>query len=239
MTDKASYVPQLRPSLAVGIVRANLGRVWVTEAYIVVYWTLPVNWAGFRDLPPSVEMAAAASKTIRYQRERVRRYVRADAGRLIGEIAFMDTRTDRATEAVEDVLRREMPAYAGTKVTLLTVAFQEVHHWRPNPFMHQVADELGLSLVGLPPDPLTIDGQVFDPARHFAAWRKQDASAMTQLRLEAQEALQAALLEVPAGDGRWQIVAKLLNDRGVKTIRGGSWTRENVRKLSGRLDLDQ
>ena len=209
--------------------------MWLAQAYIGVYWTLPVNWAGFRDLPPSVEMAAAASKTIRYQRERVHRYVRADAGRLIGEIAFMDTLTDRATEAVKDVLRREMPAYAGTKVTLLTVAFHEVHHWRRNPFMRQVAGELGLSLVGLPPDPLTINGQVFDPAQHFAAWRKQDASAMTRLRLEAQEAVQAALLEVPAGDGRWQVVAELLNERGVRTIRGGRWTPENVRKLAGRL----
>ena len=210
----------------------------MAAAYIGVYWTLPVNWAGFRDLPPSVEMAAAASKTIRYQRERVRNHVRADAGRLVGEVAFMDTRTDRATEAVEDVLRRKMPAYAGMRVILLSVAFQEVHHWRPNPFIHRVAGELGLPLIGLPPDPLMIDGQVFDPARHFAAWRKQDASAMTQLRLEAQEALQAALLEVPAGDGRWHIVAGLLNDRAVRTIRGGRWTPENVRKLTGRLDLD-
>ncbi len=216
-----------------------LGGLWVAEAYIGVYWTLPVNWAGFRDLPPSVERAAAASKTIRYQRERVRCHVREDAGRLVGEIAFMDTRTDRATEAVADVLRREMPAYTGMKVALLTVTFHEVHHWRPNPFMHRIAGELGLSLIGLPPDPLTIDGQVFDPARHFAAWRKQDASVMTRLRLEAQEALQAALLEVPTGDRRWQIVAELLNDRAVRTIRGGRWTPENVRKLAGRLHLDR
>lgn len=209
----------------------------MAEAYIGVYWTLPVNWTGFRDLSHSVEMAADVSKTIRYQRERVRRYVDDNADKLIGEIAFMDTRTDRATEAVKDILRREMPAYAGRKVTLLTVSFEEVHNWRPNPFMYEVAEELDLSLVGLSPDPLTINGEEFDPAKHFAAWRKQDKSAMPLLRLKANEGLQAALLEVPAGNGRWQIVADLLNHRKVKTIQGGSWTSENVRKLAGRLAL--
>ena len=34
----------------------------MAQAYVDVYWTLPVNWAGFRDLRPGVEMAAAASK---------------------------------------------------------------------------------------------------------------------------------------------------------------------------------
>ena len=51
------------------------------------------------------------------------------------------------------------------------------------------------------------------------------------------EGLQAALAEVPDGNGRWQAIAGLLNGRGIRTIRGGSWTAENVRKLAGRLGL--
>lgn len=63
------------------------------QPYLGICWTLPVNWAGFRDLPPSVEAAAAGSKTIRYQCERVRRHVEDVCGDWIAEIAFMDSRT--------------------------------------------------------------------------------------------------------------------------------------------------
>ncbi len=209
----------------------------MSGSYVGVYWTLPVNWAGFRDLPPGVDAAAAASRTIRYQRERVRGWVREQGGTLLGEVAFMDTRTDRATDAVRDVLRRAAPTYAGKGATLLAVRFHEVHHWRHIPFLHDAAEELGLKVIGLSPDPLTIDGEVFDPAQHFAAWRTKDGSAMARLRLEAHVGLQAALAEVPDENGRWQAVADLLNRRGVRTIRGGSWTAENVRKFAGRFDL--
>ena len=210
----------------------------MSGSYVGVYWTLPVNWAGFRDLPPGVDAAAAASRTIRYQRERVRGWVREQGGALLGEVAFMDTRTDRATDAVRDVLRRAVPAYADKDATLLAVRFHEVHHWRHNPFLHAAAEELGLAVIGLSPDPLTIGGQVFDPARHFAAWRTEDGSAMARLRLEAHVGLQAALAEAPDGTGRWHAVAGLLNGRGVRTIQGGSWTAENVRKLAGRMGLE-
>ena len=209
----------------------------MSGSYVGVYWTLPVNWAGFRDLPPGVDAAAAASRTIRYQRERVRGWVRDQSGALLGEVAFMDTRTDRATDAVRDVLRRAAPAYAGTGATLVAVRFDEVHHWRHNPFLPAAAEELGLAVMPLSPDPLTISGQVFDPARHFAAWRREDGRAMARLRLDAHAGLQAALAEVPDGDGRWQAMAGVLNGRGVRTIRGGTWSAENVRKLAGRLGL--
>ncbi len=196
-----------------------------------------MNWAGFRDLPPDVDAAAAASRTICYQRERVRGWVRQHGGTLLGEVAFMDTRTDRATDAVRNVLRRAVPAYAGKGATLLAVQFHEVHHWRHNPFLHEAAHELRLEVIGLSPDPLNIGGQVFDPARHFAAWRTEDGSAMARLRLDAHQGLQAALAEVPDGNGRWQAIAGLLNGRGVRTIRGGRWTAENVRKLAGRMEV--
>lgn len=112
------------------------------RAYIGIYWTLPVNWAGFRDLPPSVEAAAAASKTIRYQRERVRRHVQDDGGDLLAEISFMNTRTDRATDAVRDVLHRHAPAFLVVSPTVLTVRFEDNSHWRLNPFVHHAASKL-------------------------------------------------------------------------------------------------
>ena len=79
----------------------------------------------------------------------MRGWVRDHRGTLLGEVAFMDTRTDRATDAVRDVLRRATPAYAGTGATLLAVQFHEVQHWRHNPFLHEAATELGLEVIGL------------------------------------------------------------------------------------------
>lgn len=201
------------------------------QPYVGIYWTLPVNWAGFRDFPPSAEAAAAASKTIRYQRERVHHHVEDDGGDLIAEIAFMDTRTDRATDAVRDVLHRHAPAFLIASPKVLNVRFEDNSHWRPNPFVHRAASELGLDLIGLPPDPLLINGHIFDPARHFAIWRKRDATAIARLRFNADEALSAALAATPLGEGRWQTIAKSLNAQHVRTIRGGAWTPENVRKV--------
>ena len=207
----------------------------MTNRYIGLYWTLPVNWAGFRDLPTNVEAAGQASRTIRYQRECARRYINENHGILVDEIAFMDIRPDRATDTVRDVLRQRLPAYAGMDVALLAVAFDEVHQWRHNPFLMEAAQELGRELVTLPPTPIVIDGRSFDPARHFSAWRKADSQAMTRLRLEAYEGLNAALVEIPEQEGRWRLIAQELNGRGTRTIRGGQWTPENVRKLAGRL----
>jgi hypothetical protein len=76
----------------------------VRQAFVGFYWTLPVNWTGFRSLPKDVEEAAAKSRTIRYQMERVRKHVDENAGELVGEFTFMDVRPDRATDAVQEAL---------------------------------------------------------------------------------------------------------------------------------------
>lgn len=207
----------------------------VRGSFVGFYWTLPVNWAGFRDLPPGIEAAALASRTIRYQRERVRRHLRDNGGQLVDEIAFMDVRPDRATETVRDVLQRKASGHAHAGVTLVTVAFEQAAHWRPNHFLEDAAQTLGLVLLRLPPDPVTIDNKVFDPARHFSAWRRQDESAMTRLKMTAREAISVAMADVSNGAGGWRQIADRLNDGGVKTIRGHAWTAENARKLAGRM----
>lgn len=209
----------------------------MSDRFVGVYWTLPVNWAGFRSLPRDVDGAAAASKTIRYQREQVRRHVSTFGDKLVGEIAFMDVRTDRATDTVKKVLAREARAYAATRVTLLAVRFADIHHWRRNPFLSEAARDLGLDLIHLEPTPIAIDGDLFDPIRHFSEWRQRDEEAMHRLRTEAEQGLRAALAAAPEGEGRWRVVADTLNGRGVKAIRGGAWTAENARKLAGRLRL--
>jgi hypothetical protein len=73
------------------------------DAFVGFYWTLPVNWSDFRSLPSDVKVATAKSRTIRYQRALVRNWVRDEPpAELVDEIAFMDTRPDRATEAVKE-----------------------------------------------------------------------------------------------------------------------------------------
>lgn len=44
-------------------------------AFVGFYWTFPVRWAGFRDLPDDVARAAEASRTVQYQRTLARQHV--------------------------------------------------------------------------------------------------------------------------------------------------------------------
>jgi len=109
---------------------------------------------------------------------------------------------------VRDILQRHAPVWQATRPTLLTVGFDQLHHWRPNPFLAQAANDFSLKLLVLPPDPLLIDDQVFDPTRHFRVWRKRDESAMACLRLTAAREFEATMAETPAGPDRWKRVAE-------------------------------
>jgi hypothetical protein len=202
--------------------------------FVGFYWTLPVNWAGFRDLPVDVTAAAKASQTIRYQRECVRRYVADQHGELVDEIAFMDVRTDRATEIVEAELKQRASQYAG-KATLLSVAFDEHHRWRHNPYLRAAAESIGIELLPLPPEPIELDGRRFDPIAHFKKWRSRDVEEKNHLRYEAFHGLTEAMQRIPAKRGRWAEIASALNTQGIKSIQGNVWTAEGVRKLATRM----
>ncbi len=68
--------------------------------YIGFYWTRPVPWAGFTALPRDANDAAKMSMTVRYQRERVWRWVRDERGELIAEEAFIEVAPDRGTKHI-------------------------------------------------------------------------------------------------------------------------------------------
>jgi hypothetical protein len=108
-------------------------------------------------------------------------------------------------------------------------------HWRRNAYLLEAAREIGLDLLPLPPDPVSIDGETFDPILHFQQWRERDEGARTRLKLHAAQGLRAALAAAPKGNGRWQAAAEWLNAAKILTSRGGRWTAENVRKHAGRL----
>lgn len=204
------------------------------SACVGFYWTLPVTWADFRRLPGDIDGAARASRTIRYQRERVQQWVRAEALSLVGEIAFMDIRTDRATEEVREALEEARRLCAPQHAVLAYVAFEERNLWRSNPHLRHHAEELGLELMALSPDAITVDGRRFDPVAHFKASRVAERERMGELRREAYAGIERALTAIPEGAGRWQAVAERLNLEGVRSLKGSAWTSENVRKVVGR-----
>jgi Recombinase len=60
---------------------------------------------------------------------------------------------------------------------------------------------------------------------------------MADFKERATAGLQYALLEVPEGPGRYKRIADIMNERGIKTLRGGKWTAENIRKRLKRGEL--
>jgi hypothetical protein len=207
----------------------------VSQAYVAFYWTLPVPRRGFRTLPPDVESAARRSRTIRYQLECIRRYVRNEKGHLVAEAAFIEMEPDRGTEAVQDELDRIIPTCVAHKATLLFVDFSQVHHWRPHTFLLHYLKERGVSHETLWPSEELIDGRFFDPIRHFRRWQRRHEGDAPAMRDRARDELLAIMQSLPIAPGRYRMAADALNERGITTATGRRWTAEGVRKTYVRL----
>ncbi|WP_132249165.1 hypothetical protein [Methylobacterium segetis] len=205
------------------------------RAYAGFYWTLPVPRRGFRQLPADVEAAARRSRTIRYQLELIRRYVRDEKGHLIAERAFMEFASDRGTEAVREELDRIIPICIAKQATLLVVDFSQAHHWRPHEEIPSYVRARGVECEPLLPEREMIDGQFFDPIRHFRRWQKRHASEGPAMRERAKLELLAVMGRLPEARGRTQRAADDLNQRGITTGTGRRWTAEGVRKTYARL----
>ena len=205
-------------------------------AFIGFYWTFPVRWAGFLDLPDEATRAAEASRTVAYQRALVGRFVEWENGRLVHEVVAMEVSPDRGTSAIEGDVVRAGRLCREAGATLLHVDFHMNGGWRPHPFLGEALSALrgaGVPVLGLPADGIMLDGRPFDPAEHFSMWRVRDAEERDRRRREVPAAVAKALAEVPEGRGRWKAVAGLLNEREVPTFGGGTtWTPDNVRKAA-------
>jgi hypothetical protein len=204
------------------------------QTVVGFYWTRPVNWAGFRTLPRDAGAAAEASRIIRYQMERARGWVDREGLRLSDEVVFMDTRTDRATDGCKDALLEARRKCPDRKPLLLYVAFDEVSLWRHNPHIKEAAAGMGFEAVPLSPDPIMIQGHLFDPIEHFRRWRRLDEISKAEIRQTAAIELERAEAAFPHGDGRYGQIADTLNREGVRTVRGIPWTDESVRKALSR-----
>lgn len=197
------------------------------EAFVGLYWTYPVNWAGFRALSADVDAAAAQSRTIRYQMERVRAWVSDEAGQLVDEITFMDTSPDRPTDAVHEAVSRVHPLCLAHNARVVIARFGR---WRQHHFLHHSLSDLGIDFVELDPQPMTIDGILFEPIEHFRNWSTVNEAASAARRHDAIAALRIAAREIEAGPGRFQKIAEHLNGIDVKTFTGKEWTSANVKK---------
>lgn len=197
--------------------------------YVGFYWTLPVIREQFRSLPENAEEAANVSRTIRYQRQRARRYVEKYSGELVEEIVFIDARADRATYRIHEALEKARQVCDERRAKLLYVDFKVRDNWRPFPSLPEdLKNWWGDRAVALCPKREFINGEEFDPIAHFREWRHRDGAAMVRLERAADKGLEDALQEFP--DKPWTRMAKWLNEREIKSYNGLAWTADNVRK---------
>ena len=202
--------------------------------FVGFYWTFPVRWINFVDLPDDAEGAAKLSQTVAYQRALVRRHVEYEKGKLLHEVVTIEVSPDRGTSAIKDYIARAGRLCLKEKSTLLYVDFKLRGGWRSHPTLAaSVADlqDAGIPSLALPADKILLDGRSFDPADHFSKWRSKDEEARERRRYIVPEALAAALAEVPQGRGRWAIVANLLNKRDISTQNGGGLPPEKWSSL--------
>ncbi len=92
--------------------------------------------------------------------------------------------------------------------------------------------EAPISCLGLDPMPLIIGGHLFDPIAHFKRQRKAvQAQPTTPRRHEIADKVKAVAKTVPGGAGCYAAIAKSLNEKGLKTATGRTWTADNVKQF--------
>lgn len=199
------------------------------QKFIGFYWTLPVPWAGFRTLPKDAGEAAAKSRTIRYQRTRVRNWVRGEKGTLVAEEVFLELQPDRGTEQIVPVIDRLLLRCRAEEATLVLVDFSEAFGWRRHgPLWDRLAD--AKLCMALDPAPVVMDGAEFDPVEHFKAWREVE-SAHASSKPDRKTAISRAIDDLGTEHATITALAQALNFDGVRTPTGKHWTEDNLRKF--------
>ena len=198
--------------------------------FVGFYWTLPVPIVGFVHEFPDVETAALRSKTIRYQRDLVRRWAQAERVELVAEHVFMEVQPDRGTPAIRDYLRRVLADLKREGASLVYVSFSDIDGWRHHPHLQSFIAEHHLDTVALPPERIT-ESPNFDPIEHFKRSRDRYRTTAAEKRRAALSAIDQKLAEHPLPvHGRYEQIARELNEAKITTSTGRLWTRENVRK---------
>jgi hypothetical protein len=208
----------------------------IERPFAAVYWTYPVPWAGFTDLPKDADAAAERSRTVRYQRDLVRTHVKSERGTLVREFVFLEVSPDHATDVgYQDVMRDIVALCKSRRVCLCYVDFGQQMGWRKHDRLKHVLRDEKIRTDPVWPLRIMIDGERFDPAMHFRAWRGVDLAFRERRAATAAEALASIADAVPAGYGRNVRIAERLNAEGVRTHNGIPWTSDNVRAALKKL----
>jgi hypothetical protein len=209
-----------------------------TQRYVGFYWTLPIPSVGFLELSDDPDVAATQSKTIKYQREVIKEWVAEEGGVLIREITFLETQSDRGTDAVIHYVQRAARVCRENEATLLYVDFRQMCGWRPHHELTHAIEEEQIASVPVWPshETILIDGHDFHPASHFKDHRMQHEKEAARRHDVAIKRLLKEAENVPPGRGRSALIAEKLNAEGVQTFQGGRpWTADNVKKVLQRL----
>tara|TARA_R110002110_G_scaffold5209_1_gene26997 strand:+ start:1782 stop:2408 length:627 start_codon:yes stop_codon:yes gene_type:complete len=201
------------------------------QNYIGFYWTLPVPWAGFRDLPNDADEASGLSRTIRYQRDRVRRWVKEEKGELIDETVFLETEPDRGSDLILPVVEKLLDQCREQGARLVLVNFTSSCGWRQHHELWCRLHELPELVEPLDPIPLPIDGEVFDPVSHFRQWQKASRNWASG-KADRVDFVAGQINELFSSGLSHRQIAEALNDDGVLTPASDRpWTKDNVRKF--------
>jgi hypothetical protein len=209
-----------------------------TPRYVGFYWTLPIPSVGFLKLSDDPDVAATQSKTIEYQREVIKEWVAEEGGLLIREFTFLETQSDRGTDAVIHYVQRAARICRENEATLLYVDFRQMCGWRPHQELTYAIEQEQILSVPIWPshETIMIDGHPFHPAGHFKDHRMQhEKEAARRHDVAVKRLLKEAENGAP-GRGRNALIAEKLNAEGVQTFQGGRpWTADNVKKVLQRL----
>ena len=198
--------------------------------YVGLYWTLPVPWAGFTSLPKDPEAAAKASRTIAYQRERIRRWIKEEGGQLAHEEVFLELASDRGSEHILPTVDRLLTRCRAEKAKLVLVEFWDAYGWRRHgPLAQRLEEDEGLCIL-LDPVPLTSDTGHLDPVQHFRAWREVEW-AHAAAKAERKAELAEAIAERQEAHLSMRKLSQALNADGLVTHTGKPWTADNLRKF--------
>jgi hypothetical protein len=207
------------------------GELKMTRMAVGFYWTLPVPWVGFERLSDQVDEAAEASRTIRYQRDLIRRYAAEHRYNLMHEQVFMEIGPDRGSDYIIEPLKKAQNVCLQSDAVLLYVEFSEKQRWRAHRPMADWLSNAKIRSEKVAPDPIKIDGSDFDPHAHFRAWRERQKDWMNNKpeRIAKAKARSGELLEQGA---KYSEIADILNDEQLRSATGCPWTAENIRKLT-------
>ncbi|WP_170756506.1 recombinase family protein [Ruegeria lacuscaerulensis] len=205
------------------------------ENAVGFYWTLPVTWAQFVELPRDVEAAASASKTIRYQMELIRRYAKEHGFNLIHEEVFLEIQPDRGSIHIQSALDSIERICRTGDATILVVDFSVVQNWRRHGYMDEWFENTHMPIVRIPPDPLRTTEWSFDPGQHFGDWRQRHSYWMSSKHEREVFALRRSL-ELQKTGLSVNAIAEQLNMEKTPSPTGKPWRESNLRTFLKRQE---